>query len=281
MRQFTKSVVAAVLCLCCIVAPAQERTTQKVETSFLENGRAVALELAIYKPAGAGPFPTLIFNHGSVSNGNDHREVTYTVTYAELASFFNENGWMVVFPQRRGRGKSDGRYAEGWQPDQARYSCDSTVALAGLEHAIQDIDEVTKYLQTRTDVDQRRMLIGGHSKGGILSLAFAARQPDRFLGVLNFVGGWVGERCETADEVNTETFARASAFPGPTLWLYGERDSYYRIAHSQKNFAAFRSAGGKGAFHVFTLGLLRNDHQIVRSRAVWEETMSSYLKSLK
>ena len=280
MRKILPLANTAVLWLCCTTAGAQDLSLQKINTSLLEEDRPVALELAIFKPKGDGPFPTLVFNHGSVSNGNNPKEVTHTVTYAELAAFFNERGWLVIFPQRRGRGKSEGHYAEGWQTEAGRYSCDPSVSLAGLEHAIQDINEVTQHLKSRADVDQNRMLIGGHSKGGILAMRFAAAQPERFVGVLNFVGGWVGERCETADKINVSTFVKAAAFPGPTLWLYGERDPYYSIAHSQKSFAAFTSAGGKGVFHALTFGLLRNDHQIVRNRAIWSEPMSLFLNSL-
>lgn len=280
MRKLSLSAIAAILSLCSVAINAQELLSQKISTSLLEDGQPVALELAISKPAGDGPFPTLVFNHGSVSNGNDRSEVTHTVTYVELAAFFNERGWLVVFPQRRGRGKSEGRFAEGWRPDSGRYSCDPSASLAGLEHAVQDLGEVMQHLKSRADVDQTRLLIGGHSKGGILAMAFAATQPERFAGVLNFVGGWVGERCETAEEINIGTFAKAAAFPGPTLWLYGERDPYYSIAHSQKSFAAFTSAGGKGSFHVLTFGLLRNDHQIVRSHAIWSEPMSLFLSRL-
>lgn len=280
MRDLLPLVSTVVLGLCSAAVGAQEVVLQRMGTSLREGGRPVALELAIAKPAGDGPFPTLVFNHGSVSNGSDPREVTHTVTYAELAAFFNERGWMVVFPQRRGRGKSEGRYAEGWQPESRRYSCDPSVSLAGLKHAMQDIGEVTQYLKNRADVDQTRVLIGGHSKGGILAIAFAATQPDRFVGVLNFVGGWVGERCETAEKINTPAFVKAAAFPRPTLWLNGERDPYYSIAHSQKHFAAFTSAGGNGSFHALTFGPLRNDHQIVRNRAIWSDPMSLFLNTL-
>ena len=33
------------------------------------DGGPVNLELRIYKPSGQGPFPTLVFNHGSTGTG--------------------------------------------------------------------------------------------------------------------------------------------------------------------------------------------------------------------
>lgn len=278
--RITSSIAAIALCLSCDAAIAQNQFVERVPTGFVEDGNPVSLELVVFKPAGEGPFPTLVFNHGSVSNGNDPREVSHTVTYPALATFFNEHGWMVVFPQRRGRGQSGGRYAEGWDPDRGRYSCAPSTSLAGLEHALQDLDVVTTHLQRRTDVDLTRMLIGGHSKGGILSMALAAKWPDRYIGVINFVGGWVGERCETAEEINTRTFSRSATFPRATLWLYGEGDPIYRMAHSRKNFEAFLFAGGKGSFHALSLGPLRNGHQLVRSREAWQDTLATFVKAL-
>ena len=263
------------------VALAQNRSVHMLTTSLIEEGKPVALEIVVFKPEGAGPFPTLVFNHGSVGNGNDPKEVGHTVTYPELASFYNEKGWAVVFPQRRGRGKSEGRYAEGWETSRGRYSCDPAIAMASMEHALLDQDAIDNYLATRTDVDAKRMLVGGHSKGGILAMALAARHPERYLGVVNFVGGWVGERCETASDVNLGTFVKTSTFQKPTLWLYGEDDPFYSLAHSKKSFDAFVAAGGKGSFQVFTLGFLRNDHQIVRTRSVWQASMADFLKSLQ
>jgi len=97
MRKLIRA-IAVVLLACSAAAGAQEILLQKISTSLLEDGRNVSLELAISKPTGDGPFPTLVFNHGSVSNGNNPNEVTHTVIYGELAAFFNERGWLVVFP---------------------------------------------------------------------------------------------------------------------------------------------------------------------------------------
>jgi dienelactone hydrolase len=221
-----------------------------------------------------------LFTHGSVGNGNDPKEVAFSAGYPELARYFTEQGWQVAVLQRRGRGRSGGLYAEGWQPDRGRYVCEPALARAGLQRGIDDMDAATRQLLTWPDVDRSRLLVGGHSKGGLLAMAFAARQPGRFLGVLNFVGGWVGERCEFAEQINTPAFVTAATVGRPTLWLYGERDPYYSLAHSRKNFEAYRGAGGQGAFEVLSLGPLRNDHQIVRSPAVWQAAMDHYLQTL-
>ena len=35
------------------------------------DGEQVKLAVITYKPAGSGPFPTLVFHHGSTGRGND------------------------------------------------------------------------------------------------------------------------------------------------------------------------------------------------------------------
>jgi dienelactone hydrolase len=86
-----------------------------LETGLIEDGRPVRLEAVIFKPDGAGPFPLAVINHGSTGRGRDPALFTQTWFAADLAGFLNERGWLVAFPQRRGRGKSDGLYDEGFR----------------------------------------------------------------------------------------------------------------------------------------------------------------------
>jgi dienelactone hydrolase len=88
------------------------------------------------------------------------------------------------------------------------------------------------------------ILMGGESRGGILSIAYAGRHPQQVAGVINFVGGKLG----TASEVNGALFRCGAAFLGPTLWPYGENDSFYSLGHSRSNFAAFQEGGREGHF---------------------------------
>jgi dienelactone hydrolase len=92
-------------------------------------------------------------------------------------------------------------------------------------------------------------VIGGQSRGGILSVAYAGRHPEQVKGVINFVGGWLGTGCPTASGINQALFTRGARYPGDTIWLYGDGDPFYPLSHSRENFTAFQGAGGKGAFH--------------------------------
>lgn len=253
------------------------RVVERVPMDILEDGERITLEMVTFKPDGPGPYPTLVFNHGSTGMGNDPSLFTSTVTSPVVAHFFNERGWMVVFPQRRGRGKSGGRYDEGFEPDRSQYSDDPRFALAGAEHALEDLDCVTKHLLARTDVDAGRLLIGGHSRGGFLSLAHAGTRPGLFCGVLNFVGGWVDEHGDAAEIINTDIACRGASFRGATLWLYAENDPFYSIAHSRKNFRAFEAAGGRGQFHVLATAPGQDGHHILSLMDIWGPAVDDLL----
>lgn len=262
------------------LAAAQEVWSVQVPTPFVEADQPVTLELVYRKPAGEGPFPTLLFTHGSTGNGSDPREVRFTARYPELSAFFNDRGWMVVVLQRRGRGQSGGTYAEGWDPALGRYACDHDIATRSEQRALADMDAALAHLARDPLVDSARLLVGGQSRGGVLALMHAARHPTRYLGAINMVGGWAGQRCELMHDINTRALANAGRFARPTLWLYGQRDPFYPAGYGETLFRAFEAAGGKGSFHGFTFGPLRNDHLIMRSPSLWAEAVSRYLDQL-
>ena len=241
---------------------------------------AVTLEVVLYRPLGNGPFPLAIFHHGSTGNGDDPSQFRLTYTNEAIARFLAERGWMVAFPQRRGRGASDGLYDEGFTPDRARYSCLQAPASAGLERAINDADAALDWLRARADVDAARVLSAGFSRGGLLAAVHAARRPTAFRGVVNFVGGWLGEGCADAVAVNRGSFVAAAAFPGATSWLYGESDPFYGVAHSRANFDAFRAAGGQGTFSVYRRAAGLSGHLIINDPALWSGELDAFLRNL-
>ena len=83
--------------------------------------------------------------------------------------------------------------------------------------------------------------------------------------------------CSTASAVNQDLFKRGVAYGRPTIWLYGDNDPFYSLAHSRGNFAAFQATGGKGAFHGYAPPDGLNGHQIGSAPALWGATLEAYL----
>lgn len=252
-----------------------------LQTELVENGRPIRLETVIFKPSGSGPFPLAVINHGSTGRGRDPGLFKQTWYNVFLASYLNERGWIAAFPQRRGRGKSDGLYDEGFGDDRSQgYVCEAEKSLAGADRALRDVESAVASLRRRPDVAAFRILMVGQSRGGVLSMAYAGDHPEQTSGVVNFVGGWMGEGCYRAPTVNQTLFRRAARFDRSTLWLYGKNDPFYSIAHSQSNFAAFREAGGKGTFREFDPPA-GNGHYVMAYPPLWSPPVGEYLDSLR
>jgi dienelactone hydrolase len=277
--RFGASITKFFLLLLLLVFPLA--TVHPQETSLVPvvvEGKTVRLEIRVYKPTGTGPLPTLVFHHGSTGRGRDPRAFKLPIDFPALASFFVRRGWAVVMPARRGRAGSEGFYEEGFELDHTLgYSCKPTLSIPGADRALQDISAAMTAILAMPFVDRNRVIIGGQSRGGILSVAYAGQHPEQIKGVINFVGGWLGTGCTTAGTVNKTLFQRGASYTGDTLWLYGNGDPFYSIAHSQENFRAFQAVGGKGTFHSFqepqSIG-----HRIVGYPVVWASLVESYLK---
>lgn len=258
--------------------PPADRVSERIATGLREDGAPVRLEMVFFRPAGKDPFPTVVFHHGSTGRGDDPRRFGATWSPPRVARFFTERGWMVVFPQRRGRGRSDGRYAEGL--GKGGYSCDPAIALAGFDRALEDADAILAALRARPDIDPKRLLAAGQSRGGVLAIGHAGTQPDAFVGAVNVVGGWMTDRCPRPEAINPVAFRRGGPFRRPTLWLYGEDDPYYRMAHSRRNFQAFVDAGGTGEFHALRLPRGASGHGVLGYPDLWEKPLGRYLDRL-
>jgi endonuclease YncB( thermonuclease family) len=151
------------------------------------------------------------------------------------------------------------------------------LALAGVERALRDLDALTPVLLAQPFVDRARVAIGGHSRGGALAVAWSGRQPKVAQAVVNFAGGWVSERCPYANDINQDLFGLGKDFDRPTIWLYGYKDPFYSLRHSRKNFAAFRAAGGQGAFNEFVPPEGLSGHQIDAAPELWTAALEAYL----
>ncbi len=246
-----------------------------VKTSLIERGAPVRLQVIYKKPKGGGPFPLLLLNHGSTGRGDDSSLFRIPHFYHAIANYFVRRGWMVATPQRRGRGWSDGLYDEGFDASRQDYTCEAYLSLKGADRALTDISAALNVLVRRTDVDKTRVVIGGVSRGGIISVVFAGKNPQKVKGVINFVGGWMSERCSTAGEINGTLARMGAAFPTQMIWIYSNGDRYYSVAHSKSNFDIFTKYGGKGEFVVSGYG-----HGSWRQTAIWEDVVGNYMSKL-
>jgi dienelactone hydrolase len=111
-----------------------------------------------YRPAGAGPFPVMVWNHGS------ERKPGWQ---APLAHFYVDHGWAFLLPHRRGHGQSPGPYI-GDEPDDAR-------VMALQEAHNEDVVAAIAWVKQQPHIDPARVAVSGCSYGGIQTMITAAR----------------------------------------------------------------------------------------------------------
>lgn len=119
-----------------------------------------ALELHgfIWKPAGPGPFPAVLWNHGG--------DITASEAYYEkLWPSYVRAGLLFFIPQRRGQGGSPGVSVPATQVELF-----STLALDDQLAAL-------TYLKTRPDVVSSRIAVSGWSAGAQATLIAAEADP--------------------------------------------------------------------------------------------------------
>ena len=126
----------------------------------------------VYHPDGPGPFPTVIWNHGSEPHPGDRQ-------FDAVAAIFVPAGYAVFMPVRRGQGGSQGTYIHDTITALSATNEDS--ALATTVHLLEteQLDDQLAglaYAKSLPFVDQRRLVVAGCSYGGIQTLLAAERK---------------------------------------------------------------------------------------------------------
>jgi dienelactone hydrolase len=227
-------------------------------------GKTFQLKSTVYRSRLPGARPLIIFNHGSA----DGVSPAMSFDFHDTLLFFRALGFTVVMPMRKGRGGSEGPYLES--EDQS--------SEQQLESGLEDVAAVKAYFSRQPGVDASRVIIAGQSRGGLLAMAFAARYPRDVVGVINFSGGWYGER--VLSDFNFSEFARDGKSTGiPVLWLYADHDPYYSLSYAARLYESFHAAGGHGTFVELHVPEGFFGHFAFTRPDYWSKVVQAYLKS--
>jgi len=227
------------------------------------------LETTIFRPRGDGPFPVVIINHGK-QEGNPHFQNRFRPEPAAL--YFLDRGYLVVVPMRQGFSHSTGKYI----------GAGCNVESNGISQAHDD-EAVLAYLAKLPYADHDRILVVGVSHGGWTSLALGALHPSGVKGLVNFAGGLRQEDCVAWESA----LARAAGSYGrrtevPSLWLYGDNDTYFSARTFAAMFRAYTAGGGHAK--LVDYGEFGNDAHLLfvsrEGREVWEPQVTAFLKEI-
>ena len=144
-------------------------SARDIEVTF--NNGNVSLSGTLLLPNGSGPFPAVIFIHGSGPEDRSNSKAR--------AKAFIKNGYAALIYDKRGVGKSGGdpKFAERFSFD---VLADDAVAAAQL-------------LATRPEIDKRKIGLYGASQGGWVAPLAATRFPVAFMIIVSGSVTTVGE----------------------------------------------------------------------------------------
>lgn len=166
------------------VSAAQSVSSITPQTVEIPSGK-LHLKAFFWKPAGRGPFPAVLFNHGSGGADANH---TAGLTMAEAAErlgpLFVKHGYAFLYLFRRGQGLSADQapfMQDLLQREEAAHGREARQHLQFLFATIDHLDDVLaalSFLKTAPEIDPRRIAVAGHSFGGQLTLLAAERDPS-------------------------------------------------------------------------------------------------------
>ena len=250
------------------VAPAPELGESIV---FIKNDRLLPedLETTIFRPEGPGPFPVVVINHGK-DTGNNHLQPR--ARYLPAAREFLQRGYAVVVPMRQGFSKSGG----------AVVGDGCNIGGSGEAQA-DEIHSVVAWIEKQPWADTRRMAMLGQSHGGLTTLAYAQKPHPGFKLFVNFAGGLrFTTNCQWELALK-DAFARYGAQTRvPSLWFYGENDSYFPPSVIGPAYQAYVKAGGQaemvafGPFGVDAHGMFSSYDGL----AIWWQKVEDKLKEV-
>jgi dienelactone hydrolase len=130
----------------------------------------------LWKPPGPGPFPAVMFNHGSGAKDAQHTAGrTMAEAAADLAPVFLKHGYVFFYLCRRGQGLSADQgpftqdlleQAEAKGPEVRKHVHYQLVTGGQLDDALAGL----AFLKAVPSADPKRIAVVGHSFGGMLTL---------------------------------------------------------------------------------------------------------------
>jgi dipeptidyl aminopeptidase/acylaminoacyl peptidase len=212
------------------------------------DGKPRTIPAFYYRPAGDGPFPVVIDIHGG-PEGQERPTFSSTVQYIAA-----ELGIAVLAPNVRGStgyGKSYLQLDNGYK----------------REDSVKDIGALLDWIETRPELDSKRVIVMGGSYGGYMVLASMVHYNDRLRAGIDYVGisSFVTflentqeyrrdlRRVEYGDERDPEMrkhleaispLNSVSEITKPLLVIQGLNDPRVPAGESEQIVAAVRENGG-------------------------------------
>jgi dienelactone hydrolase len=234
-------------------------------------GKAGALRATLWRPEGDGPFPAIVYNHGS--------EPEPRVGKSRLGPFFARNGYAALFPYRRGAGGSEGTF---WE-DRVRRLPEDQRERATVDAQVEDNDDVLAaidWVRAQGWAARDQIVVAGCSFGGIQTLLTAERPVAGLRAAVDFAGGAI--MWERSPLLRERLRRAAEGARVPVFFVQAEND--FSTAPSRVLSDAMRARGKPQRMEIFPAqGTSHMDgHSFcVRGAAVWGPAVLEFLRDLR
>lgn len=224
----------------------------------------------LWKPAGDGPFPAVIWNHGS------EQLPGATQSNPLAAAALSAQGWVVLVPIRRGQGFSEGT----WIVDavNAAPAAERPALLARLHTTEQLSDQFAglAYLRALRYVDGLRVAVAGWSYGGIQTVLGAGSSSAGYVAAVAFTPAsrsWDGNV-----DLQQAMLQAAKLATIPFLFIQAENDD--SLVPTRVLTDAIVADGGEATRHIYpAFGSTSQDgHEFaVRGSGTWGPEVFAFL----
>jgi dienelactone hydrolase len=202
------------------------------------------IPVTIFRPAGEGPFPLVIMNHGRPVQ--DKRGLLGRQRFEHLSRYLVRKGFVVMVPTRLG-------YYETYSQFDPEDSGGCTtlrpepVGTAASDQVLQTLE----FARTLPYVNTQRWLVMGQSVGGLTAVATVSRNPPGLVAGINFAGGTGGDPDKrTGDPCNPRAIeslwrSKAAGARAPMAWFYWANDKYWGADNPKRWHRAWTEGGGQ------------------------------------
>ena len=180
------------------------------------------------KPAGPGPFPAVLFNHGSGAADAQHTAgQTMAEAAANLAPIFLKHGYAFFYLCSRGQGLSADQAPFMQDLLQREESARGKEARQHLHYRLVTTDHLDDalagllVLKTEPGIDPKRIAIVGHSFGGVLTLLSGERDAT-IRAEVTFGAG--ANSWKASEELRQRVFAAVGKTSAPIMLVQAAND---------------------------------------------------------
>jgi dienelactone hydrolase len=249
---------------------ANSQTLTKPRSVVVRSG-SLKLRALLWRPAGHGPFPAVLFSPGSGQNPPPY----------SLGRLFARYGYVFLALYRRGQDPSSAQSEESGHLvilERARNRDDAAnrLQLRLLEgEQLEEQFSALAVLRSLRDVDSARVGIVGHSFGGSLAMLLAERDPS-IRAVINFAGG-AGSWTRSA-YLRERLISAARKLTTPVFYIHAANDYSTRPGEVlDAELARLNKPHRLKIFPAYGVTVNEGHNFIYLSIATWERDVFAFL----